>query len=111
MTRFKVFLAAIAVGLVGCNPSSAQVTKQTTAKAAQPAAKATAQAATRAAPAAKAEPAETKAAAKKGGTVPIDKNLPNYRKSRDEVSGTIKSVGSDTMNNLMALWGEGFKKL
>ena len=46
MTRFKVFLAAIAVGLVGCNPSSAQVTKQTTAKAAQPAAKATAQAVT-----------------------------------------------------------------
>lgn len=26
------------------------------------------------------------------------------------VSGTIKSVGSDTMNNLMALWREEFKK-
>jgi phosphate transport system substrate-binding protein len=26
------------------------------------------------------------------------------------VSGTIKSVGSDTMNNLMTLWQEGFKK-
>jgi phosphate transport system substrate-binding protein len=25
------------------------------------------------------------------------------------VSGNIKSVGSDTMNNMMALWGEGFK--
>jgi phosphate transport system substrate-binding protein len=26
------------------------------------------------------------------------------------VSGAIKSVGSDTMNNLMALWGEDFRK-
>jgi phosphate transport system substrate-binding protein len=26
------------------------------------------------------------------------------------VSGTIKGVGSDTMNNLMALWGEDFRK-
>jgi phosphate transport system substrate-binding protein len=27
------------------------------------------------------------------------------------VSGTIKGVGSDTMNNLMALWGEDFRKV
>lgn len=27
------------------------------------------------------------------------------------VSGTIKSVGSDTLNNLMTLWAEDFKKL
>src|SRR5262245_38341200 len=27
------------------------------------------------------------------------------------VSGTIKSVGSDTMNNMMTLWAEGFKKM
>ena len=26
------------------------------------------------------------------------------------ISGTVKSVGSDTLNNLMALWSEGFKK-
>jgi phosphate transport system substrate-binding protein len=26
------------------------------------------------------------------------------------VSGTIKSVGSDTMNNMMTLWAEGFRK-
>ena len=26
------------------------------------------------------------------------------------VSGSIKSVGSDTMNNLMTLWSEGFKR-
>ena len=25
------------------------------------------------------------------------------------VSGTIKSIGSDTMNNLMTLWAEGFR--
>lgn len=39
----------------------------------------------------------------------IDSKLPTYKKVPG-VSGTIKSVGSDTMNNLMALWAEGFKK-
>jgi len=42
--------------------------------------------------------------------VQVDEALPDYRPVRG-VSGTIKSVGSDTMNNLMALWGEGFKKV
>ncbi len=41
--------------------------------------------------------------------VDVDPNLPDYQPT-DGVSGTIKSVGSDTMNNMMALWGEGFKK-
>ncbi|MGE3316413.1 MAG: PstS family phosphate ABC transporter substrate-binding protein [Planctomycetaceae bacterium] len=39
----------------------------------------------------------------------IDPKLPVYKKVPG-VSGSIKSVGSDTMNNLMALWAEGFKK-
>jgi phosphate transport system substrate-binding protein len=39
----------------------------------------------------------------------IDPKLPSYKKVAG-VSGSIKSVGSDTMNNLMSLWGEGFKK-
>ncbi len=108
MTKTKVLLASMAVGLLACYPTSAQVTKQSTAKAAQPAAKATAQATTKAAPATKAAAADTKS---KKGAVALDKNLPVYRKSSAEVSGTIKSVGSDTMNNLMALWGEGFKKM
>jgi phosphate transport system substrate-binding protein len=42
--------------------------------------------------------------------VKVDDKLPNY-KATSGVSGTIKSVGSDTMNNLMTLWGEGFQKL
>lgn len=41
--------------------------------------------------------------------VKVDEKLPDY-KSVAGVSGTIKSVGSDTMNNLMTLWQEGFKK-
>lgn len=41
--------------------------------------------------------------------VKVDPKLPSY-KAAEGVSGQIKSVGSDTMNNLMALWGEGFKK-
>jgi len=42
--------------------------------------------------------------------VTVDERLPKYEKAAG-VSGTVKSVGSDTMNNLMTLWGEGFKKL
>lgn len=44
------------------------------------------------------------------GDVAVDAGLPDY-KPVEGVSGTIKSIGSDTMNNLMALWGEGFKKM
>ena len=39
----------------------------------------------------------------------VDANLAAY-KSVGGVSGNIKSVGSDTMNNLMTLWAEGFQK-
>jgi phosphate transport system substrate-binding protein len=41
--------------------------------------------------------------------VKVDAKLPNY-KPVSGVSGSIKSVGSDTMNNLMTLWTEGFRK-
>jgi phosphate transport system substrate-binding protein len=42
--------------------------------------------------------------------VQVDPQLPEYNKVHPGVSGTIKSVGSDTMNNLMTFWSEGFKK-
>ena len=41
--------------------------------------------------------------------VKVDPRYPDY-KPVEGVSGTIKSVGSDTMNNLVALWGEAFLK-
>jgi phosphate transport system substrate-binding protein len=41
--------------------------------------------------------------------VTVDTALPSY-KATEGVTGTIKSVGSDSMNNLMTLWGEEFKK-
>jgi len=41
--------------------------------------------------------------------VEVDQDLPNYHFTTG-VSGKVKSVGSDTMNNLMALWAEGFKR-
>lgn len=37
-----------------------------------------------------------------------DPNLPAYEPVSG-ISGTIISVGSDTMNNMMALWAEGFR--
>ena len=41
--------------------------------------------------------------------VKVDERLPAY-KPISGVSGSIKSVGSDTMNNLMTLWEAGFKR-
>ena len=43
--------------------------------------------------------------------VEVDARLPEYGPAVTGVSGSIKSVGSDTMNNLMTLWAEGFKGL
>jgi len=40
----------------------------------------------------------------------VDPKLPEYKKT-DGVEGRIKSEGSDTMNNLMTAWTEGFIKL
>jgi len=41
--------------------------------------------------------------------VQVDPTIPAYTPTSG-VSGNLKSIGSDTMNNLMALWAEGFKK-
>ncbi len=38
----------------------------------------------------------------------VDSALGSYKKGTS-VSGSIKSIGSDTMNNMMALWSEGFR--
>jgi phosphate transport system substrate-binding protein len=40
----------------------------------------------------------------------IDPALKPYEKVGGEVAGSLKCVGSDTMNNLVAIWAEGFKK-
>jgi phosphate transport system substrate-binding protein len=42
--------------------------------------------------------------------VEVDPALPTYTPVQG-VSGSLKSIGSDTMNNLMALWAEGFKSI
>jgi len=41
--------------------------------------------------------------------IQVDKNIPHYKKNGN-ISGNAGSIGSDTMNNLMTLWLEGFKK-
>ena len=40
----------------------------------------------------------------------VDPALGSYERAAGEVSGSLKCVGSDTMNNLVSLWAEGFKK-
>jgi len=42
-------------------------------------------------------------------TLSVDSGIQGYVKIAG-VSGNLSSVGSDTLNNMMALWAEGFKK-
>jgi phosphate transport system substrate-binding protein len=41
--------------------------------------------------------------------VKVDADIPDYKKTTG-ISGTLNSIGSDTLNNLMTLWAEGFQK-
>ncbi len=42
-------------------------------------------------------------------TIKVDENISHYEKVSG-VSGNLSSIGSDTMNNLLTLWLEGFKR-
>lgn len=44
------------------------------------------------------------------GPVQVDSAIPGYAKVGG-VSGNLNSIGSDTLNNLMTLWAEGFQKV
>jgi len=71
-----------------------------------------------AAPAPASTPAEPSAQPANSASAPsassaastVDPALALYTRSSG-VTGSIKSVGSDTMNNLMTLWAEGFKQI
>jgi phosphate transport system substrate-binding protein len=41
--------------------------------------------------------------------VEVDKQIAPYQKTSG-ISGNLNSIGSDTLNNLMTLWSEGFRK-
>ena len=41
-------------------------------------------------------------------SVSVDQSLPAYEPVSG-ISGSISSIGSDTLNNLMTFWAEGFK--
>src|SRR5262245_17722226 len=45
-----------------------------------------------------------------GQAVTVDAGIAGYQKTSG-VSGSLNSVGSDTMNNMMTLWGESFAKM
>ena len=53
--------------------------------------------------------AEKKTSPPTSAVVTVDKAIPDY-KPVSGVSGNLNSIGSDTLNNLMTLWAEGFKK-
>jgi len=74
-------------GLVACHRASGQAAAQQT------------------------QAADDAPAKKSSASVTPDEKIPHYTKVESEVSGTIKSVGSDTMVEVMNRWTEGFKKL
>ncbi len=51
----------------------------------------------------------TGVAAQASDSSPLDENLRPYE-AAEGVTGSIKSMGSDTMNNIMTLWGEHFMR-
>lgn len=55
-----------------------------------------------------AEPAADAGGGTTGG-IAVDEDLPNYQPTSG-ISGSLSSVGSDTLNNLMTLWAEGFQR-
>jgi phosphate transport system substrate-binding protein len=50
------------------------------------------------------------AASAQAQAIKVDPAIPAYQKVSG-VSGTLSSVGSDTMNNMLTLWGESFQKM
>ena len=42
-------------------------------------------------------------------TVQVDPAIPTYKRASG-ISGNLNSIGSDTLNNLMTYWAEGYKK-
>src|SRR5687768_4301509 len=53
--------------------------------------------------------AASPAAGSTAGSTAVDADLPVYEPASG-ISGNLSSVGSDTMNNLMTLWGETFSR-
>ena len=51
----------------------------------------------------------TEQASAQGAAVQVDPAVPAY-KTVSGISGNLNSIGSDTLNNVMTLWAEGFKK-
>ncbi len=49
------------------------------------------------------------AASALAGQIKVDSALPDYQKVQG-VAGNLNSIGSDTLNNLMTFWAEGFRK-
>jgi phosphate transport system substrate-binding protein len=106
-TTLRTFALALLLGwLAACGDSG---DRETAPPMETPAAEAPA--ATEATPpeAAPAEAAEAPAAAQDegGGPVSVDPGVPAYQ-SRSGIAGNLSSIGSDTLNNLMTLWSEGF---
>lgn len=93
-------MAALFAGCSGTSPAGpAAAPRATAASESEAAAK----------PAAQRAAGQGNAPRKSGLKVKVDAALPDYE-AVEGVSGTIKSIGSDSMNNLMTFWTQGFQE-
>jgi phosphate transport system substrate-binding protein len=86
--RHVISLIAVALAAAGCNPSERVTPPSSSGGGAT---------GTPVAPAPAAQAAQ------------LEPGIPAYQKTQG-VSGTVNSIGSDSMNNLMTLWGEAFRR-
>jgi len=96
-------LAAVLVAVLAATAACAPAAEQSASMD-----QATAEASAETAPAA--EPTATADAGTAEGGVAVDAGIPTYERTSG-ISGSLSSVGSDTLNNVMTLWAESFQKL
>lgn len=97
--KSSAVLVLLLAALAGCGGGGGE---ETASPAPDTAPVAPAPDANTAAPSAPATPA--------GGTIELDPALPAYQ-TASGIAGNFSSVGSDTLNNVMSLWAEEFRRL
>ena len=109
MKLYRLMALLVCMALLGCNPSdtSSSSSGSTTRSSEETDESTTSDSTSNESKSSEEENDATKEIA--SAAVSVDPYLPSY-KPVSGISGEIKSVGSDTMNNMMALWGEGFQK-
>ncbi|HEX2642055.1 MAG TPA: PstS family phosphate ABC transporter substrate-binding protein, partial [Thermoanaerobaculia bacterium] len=108
--KSSAVLVLLLAALTACGGGAGEKGEEAAAPAAPDTAPAPVTPATPAQPAEPGATAATPSASPAGGTIQIDPALPAYP-TASGVAGNFSSVGSDTLNNVMSLWAEEFRRI